>query len=29
MRIIYAGITFFVVTGLVLAALLALQRMIG
>jgi hypothetical protein len=29
MRIVYAGITFFVVTGLVLAALLALQRMIG
>ena len=29
MRIIYAGITFIVVTGLALAALLALQRMIG
>jgi hypothetical protein len=29
MRIIFAGITFFAVTGLVLASLLALQRMIG
>jgi hypothetical protein len=29
MRMIYASITFLVVTGLVLAALLTLQRMIG
>jgi hypothetical protein len=29
MRIIFGGITFHVVTGLVLAALLTLQRMIG
>jgi hypothetical protein len=29
MRIIYGGITFLVVTGLVLAALLAMQRIIG
>jgi hypothetical protein len=29
MRIVYASITFIVVTGVVLAALLALQKVIG